>query len=70
MDTHRIDVLTGGGDCPGLNAVLRGVTKAAEETTTLQLQEAGFSIIGVPETIDNGLEATSMTFKILPALSS
>ena len=25
----RIGVLTGGGDCPGLNAVIRGVTKAA-----------------------------------------
>ena len=151
MHTHRIGVLTGGGDCPGLNAVLRGVTKAAEElgwqvigfldgfegllpparyivldhsrthgimqqggtilgttsrghfvvkvgagektqvpaeiiekvrqtmadleidglivvggdgslTTALQLQEAGFSIIGVPKTIDNDLEATSMTF--------
>jgi 6-phosphofructokinase len=34
-------------------------------TTALQLQEAGFSIIGVPKTIDNDLEATSMTFKIL-----
>jgi ATP-dependent phosphofructokinase / diphosphate-dependent phosphofructokinase len=151
MHTHRIGVLTGGGDCPGLNAVLRGVTKAAEKlgwqvigfldgfegllpparyivldhtrthgimqqggtilgttsrghfvakvgagektqvpaeiiekvrqtmadleidglivvggdgslTTALQLQEAGFSIIGVPKTIDNDLEATSMTF--------
>src|ERR1700726_4140135 len=155
----RIGILTSGGDCPGLNAVLRGVIKAAEKrgwqvigfldgfegllpparyivldhskttgimqqggtilgtssrghfvakvgagektqvpaeiiekarqtmayleldsliviggdgslTTALQLQEAGFSIIGVPKTIDNDLEATSMTFKILPALSS
>ena len=31
MQTHRIGVLTSGGDCPGLNAVLRGVTKAAEK---------------------------------------
>jgi Phosphofructokinase len=149
--TRRIGVLTSGGDCPGLNAVLRGVTKAAEKlgwesigfldgfegllpppryivldhsrtagimqqggtilgttnrghfvvkvgagektqvpaeiiekarktladleidglivvggdgslTTALQLQEAGFSMIGVPKTIDNDLEATSMTF--------
>jgi phosphofructokinase-like protein len=147
----RIGILTSGGDCPGLNAVLRGVIKAAEKrgwqvigfldgfegllppvqyivldhsrtsgimqqggtilgtssrghfvakvgagertqvpaeiiekvrqtlgdleinglivvggdgslTTALQLQEAGFSIIGVPKTIDNDLEATSMTF--------
>lgn len=27
----RIGVLTGGGDCPGLNAVIRGVTKPAED---------------------------------------
>ena len=31
-------------------------------TTALQLQEAGFQIIGVPKTIDNDLAATSMTF--------
>ena len=24
-------VLTGGGDCPGLNAVIRGLTKAAHQ---------------------------------------
>jgi len=28
-DIRRIGVLTGGGDCPGLNAVIRAVTKAA-----------------------------------------
>lgn len=26
---HRIGILTGGGDCPGLNAVIRVITKAA-----------------------------------------
>ena len=31
MQAHRIGVLTSGGDRPGLNAVLRGVTKAAEK---------------------------------------
>ena len=25
-------VLTGGGDCPGLNAVIRGIVKRAEQT--------------------------------------
>ena len=25
----RIGILTGGGDCPGLNAVIRGVAKTA-----------------------------------------
>lgn len=30
-DIRRIGVLTGGGDCPGLNAVIRGVAKPAED---------------------------------------
>ena len=30
--SKRIGVLTGGGDCPGLNAVIRGVTKASINT--------------------------------------
>ncbi|MFZ0392156.1 MAG: 6-phosphofructokinase [Calditrichia bacterium] len=29
MSKKRIGILTGGGDCPGLNAVIRGVTKTA-----------------------------------------
>src|SRR5260370_37732120 len=39
MITKRIGVLTSGGDCPGLNAVLRGVTKAADK---LDWQVVGF----------------------------
>jgi phosphofructokinase-like protein len=39
MFSKRIGVLTSGGDCPGLNAVLRGVTKAAEK---LNWQVIGF----------------------------
>jgi phosphofructokinase-like protein len=151
MNKKRIGILTSGGDCPGLNAVIRGVVRAADKldwevigfidgfegllhpgdyrtldrhstamimpqggtilgttnkghfiskvgagnklsvapeivenareilkklriqglilvggdgslTTGLQLFEAGFPIIGVPKTIDNDLEATSMTF--------
>ncbi len=31
MDKKRIGVLTSGGDCPGLNAVLRGVARAAHK---------------------------------------
>ena len=27
---RRIGILTGGGDCPGLNAVIRAVVKKAE----------------------------------------
>src|SRR3954467_110803 len=35
----RIGILTSGGDCPGLNAVLRGVALAAEK---LDLEVIGF----------------------------
>ena len=31
MTKPRIGVLTSGGDCPGLNAVIRGVVLAAEK---------------------------------------
>ena len=31
METRRIGILTSGGDCPGLNAVLRGASRAAEK---------------------------------------
>ncbi len=150
MSQKRIGVLTSGGDCPGLNAVLRAIVCTADQlgsqvigfhdgfegllapanftilnpsntvgimqvggtilgttsrghfcakidrgkkavpqdiieqasqtcrdlrldaliaiggdgsmTTALQLYQSGFPIIGVPKTIDNDLEATSMTF--------
>lgn len=32
MNKKRVMVLTGGGDCPGLNAVIRGVVKRAAQT--------------------------------------
>jgi len=31
MSNKRIGILTSGGDCPGLNAVLRGASRAAEK---------------------------------------
>ncbi len=39
---HRIGVLTGGGDCPGLNAVIRVVTKAA-------ITKLGIEVLGVED---------------------
>jgi 6-phosphofructokinase 1 len=39
---HRIGVLTGGGDCPGLNAVIRVVTKAA-------INKLGLEVLGVED---------------------
>ena len=39
MTKPRIGVLTSGGDCPGLNAVLRGIALSAEK---LDLEVLGF----------------------------
>ena len=40
--TKRIAILTGGGDCPGLNAVIRAVTKKA-------ILEYGLDVIGIED---------------------
>jgi ATP-dependent phosphofructokinase / diphosphate-dependent phosphofructokinase len=40
-DVKRIGVLTGGGDCPGLNAVIRAVTKSA--------LRRGIEVMGIAE---------------------
>lgn len=42
MSIKRIGVLTGGGDCPGLNAVIRAVAKTA-------LAQRGLEVIGILE---------------------
>ena len=39
MKTRKIGVMTGGGDCPGLNAVLRAVVKYA-------INKCGYEVIG------------------------
>lgn len=41
-DIKRIGVLTGGGDCPGLNAVIRAVTKSA-------IVEHGLDVLGIED---------------------
>ena len=41
QSVRRIGVLTGGGDCPGLNAVIRGVVKKAES--------AGLEVMGIED---------------------
>jgi 6-phosphofructokinase 1 len=38
----RVGVLTGGGDCPGLNAVIRAVTKSL-------LSQTGAEVIGIED---------------------
>jgi len=45
---RRIGVLTGGGDCPGLNAVIRGVTKPA--------QDYGMSVFGILDGFEGFVE--------------
>ncbi|GAB4298176.1 MAG: ATP-dependent 6-phosphofructokinase [Ignavibacteriaceae bacterium] len=44
----RIGVLTGGGDCPGLNAVIRGVTKPA--------QDYGMTVYGILDGFEGLIE--------------
>jgi len=39
VKVKRVGILTGGGDCPGLNAVIRGVTKSAIDH--------GMSVVGI-----------------------
>ncbi|WP_218110627.1 6-phosphofructokinase [Ostreibacterium oceani] len=38
----KIGVVTGGGDCPGLNAVIRAVTRAA-------IYQHGWTVVGIPD---------------------
>jgi 6-phosphofructokinase 1 len=48
-DIRRIGVLTGGGDAPGLNAVIRAVVKSASNH--------GIECLGLPDSFDGLLEA-------------
>jgi ATP-dependent phosphofructokinase / diphosphate-dependent phosphofructokinase len=41
----RIGILTGGGDCPGLNAVIRGVVKGA-------ILKRGWEVVGIEDGFD------------------
>jgi 6-phosphofructokinase 1 len=47
-DVRKIGVLTGGGDCPGLNAVIRGVTKPA--------QDLGMTVFGIHDGFEGFVE--------------
>ena len=42
VEKRRIAILTGGGDCPGINAVIRAVTKKA-------ILECGMEVIGIED---------------------
>ncbi|HEU0264488.1 MAG TPA: 6-phosphofructokinase [Geobacterales bacterium] len=45
----RVGILTGGGDCPGLNAVIRGVVKGA-------ILKRGWHVIGIEDGFDGLLQ--------------
>ena len=47
-EVRKIGVLTGGGDCPGLNAVIRGVTKPA--------QDHGMTVFGIQDGFEGFVE--------------
>ncbi|KAB2838070.1 MAG: 6-phosphofructokinase, partial [Melioribacteraceae bacterium] len=48
---RRIGILTGGGDCPGLNADIRGVTKPAHDH--------GISVFGILDGFEGLVEGKS-----------
>ena len=56
----RIGVLTGGGDCPGLNAVIRGVVrKAAQSKVEIIGIKNGWKGLIENDTVELGLESVS-----------
>jgi phosphofructokinase-like protein len=55
MGVNRIGVLTGGGDCPGLNAVIRAVVKRS-------VYQHGWEVIG----IEDGFEGLILADKTRP----
>ena len=48
-DKKRIAILTGGGDCPGLNAVIRAVTKKA-------IHDCGWEVLGIEDGFEGLIE--------------
>lgn len=54
-EIRRIGLLTGGGDCPGLNAVIRGVTKPAEDY--------GMSVYGILDGFEGLVEGKARELK-------
>lgn len=45
----RIAVLTGGGDCPGLNGAIKWVTKSALDPKIVEKRSVSFEVVGVRE---------------------
>ena len=54
----RLGILTGGGDAPGLNAVIRAVAKSAHN-------QGGFEVLGIRDGYDGLLEFEGV-FRLTP----
>lgn len=52
----RIGILTSGGDCPGLNAVIRAVVKCANRR--------GWDVIGIPYSTDGLIHITEGRYRL------
>jgi phosphofructokinase-like protein len=52
---RKIGILTGGGDCPGLNAVIRGVTKPA--------QDHGMTVFGILDGFEGFVEGKTIELR-------
>ncbi len=57
MNLKRIGILTGGGDCPGLNAVIRAVTKTA-------IFDHGLTVVGIEDGFLGLIENRMHTLKL------
>jgi 6-phosphofructokinase 1 len=47
--TKKIAILTGGGDCPGLNGAIKWVTKSALDPDLVQKRSVSFEVVGIAE---------------------
>ena len=54
-EVRKIGILTGGGDCPGLNAVIRGVTKPA--------QDHGMTVFGILDGFEGFVEGKTLELR-------
>ena len=54
-EVRKIGILTGGGDCPGLNAVIRGVTKPA--------QDHGMAVYGILDGFEGFVEGKTVELR-------
>jgi len=58
VGVKRIGLLTGGGDCPGLNAVIRAVTKSAIRDHQLEVYGIEDGFLGL---IENRIRPLSLS---------